>query len=90
MKYIWEEGDIYSGVLTRNNNDTEMWLIGYLADRSQPCLVSMCDGMIQKFVSRQELADHLNKSGKTPVLDYCQAEVYIRRGKGYNLPIRKD
>lgn len=70
MKYIWEADDIDCGRVVINNNDTEHWLIGYRAEEHSGerfCLISLCDGMIQRAFTREGLAAFLNEGGKRPV-----------------------
>jgi len=91
MIYTWELKDIHPGVLTVNNNKTEHWLIGYIVGVSdKPTLVSLRDGMTQRFENRDALVEHLNKARMSPVLDYVQVEVWVglaRRGR--DRPIRE-
>lgn len=72
MKYIFEENDVKAGnyVLRRGLKDmTCLEKIGFVdIDKNQKCcLISMTDGFVAKFDSKNILAKHLNEERYHPL-----------------------
>jgi hypothetical protein len=69
MKVTWESEDIRAGRRVGSPLRNERWMIGYQNefDEGKYCLISLIDGMIAvSQLTKQQLADHLNKSGEIP------------------------
>jgi hypothetical protein len=65
MKLIWEISDIKGGLIVKNSNSYEKFIIAYDAEQelsSKFAIVSLSDGsIIIKLKSAQEITDILNK-----------------------------
>jgi len=78
MKYTWTEEDIIPGRFVCKNRkfdkptgNSAKWTskIGFLptAKGTKYCLISMTDGMVNTYESKQELADSLNQNEMMPM-----------------------
>lgn len=74
MKVMWDAGDIEVGRRVRNPTSHEAWILGYLHPHAPGaeaakvfCKISLADGMVQQFESKEKLAAHLNLCGEQPV-----------------------
>jgi len=66
MKVQWERDDVRPGRVVGKPDRKERWLIGYIGAGGDYALVSLSDGMICEKMSREKMADALNKSGEIP------------------------
>lgn len=66
MKFIWEDGDMKSGLIVGKSGREERWMIGYIGSNKTPTMNSVIDGCVVEFESRKSLLDRLNKEREVP------------------------
>lgn len=83
MKFIWEVDDIEVGRIVISCTDlkpeqlqTKLYKIGYsyLRDKgTQYCLISMTDGLVHKFVTKEQFVKDLNYDRMQP----CPNDLFL-------------
>jgi hypothetical protein len=72
MKIIWEPDDIRPGRRVGREGRSEQWIIGYdstvtARENVRYTIISLADGMVFPFRTKEDLCVLLNNSGDVPV-----------------------
>lgn len=67
MRITWEPMDIVPGQRVGADQREEQWIIGYMPANNDRALISLTDGMVAKVGTAEEIANHLNSSGDSPL-----------------------